>query len=277
MRFSSVIFLVAITALPACATAREQAPSTTASARIMSYNIHAGRDLQRGSNLERVAALIDSLRADVVLLQEVDRSTARSGKIDQATVLSQRTGMHFVFGRALDYDGGEYGIAVLSRFPVVTSRVVPLVAPAGADSVAQAEAEPRVMLHVVLATPSGELHVVNTHLDHRGQSVARNAQVLQLLAYGAHDVPKGAPLVLGGDMNARPDAVEMRALAVVFDDAWLGCGTGPGNTFRSDQPDRRIDYLMLVRVRCTRAQVIGTQISDHLPLVVDVQIPQASR
>ena len=276
MRISSVIVLLAVTTLSACATAREQVAPPPASARIMSYNIHAGHDLQRASNLERVAALIDSLRADVVLLQEVDRSTARSGKVDQAAVLSRHTRLHLVFGRALDYDGGEYGIAVLSRFAVVTSRVVPLLVPAGADSAAQA-AEPRVMLHVVLATPNGELHVVNTHLDHRAHSVARNAQVLQLLAYGAQDVPKRAPLVLGGDMNARPDAVEVRALGAVFDDAWLGCGTGPGHTFRSDQPDRRIDYLMLARVRCTRAQVIATEISDHRPLIVDVQIPQASK
>jgi endonuclease/exonuclease/phosphatase family metal-dependent hydrolase len=158
----------------------------------------------------------------------------------------------------------------------VTSRVVPLVSPE-ADSAAPGEAEPRVLLHVVLTTPNGELHVVNTHLDHRAHSVARNAQMLQLLAYGTRDVPKSVPLVLGGDMNARPEAVEVRALGGVFDDAWLGCGTGPGHTFRADQPDRRIDYLMLVRVRCTRAQVIATEISDHRPLVVDVQIPQISK
>jgi endonuclease/exonuclease/phosphatase family metal-dependent hydrolase len=276
MRTRIVIILLAVATLSACASSREQAAALSASARIMSYNIHAGYDLQRGSNLERVAALIDSLSPDVVLLQEVDRSTARSGKVDQAAVLSQRTGMHFVFGRAMDYDGGEYGIAVLSRFPVVTSRVVPLMVPADTDSAVQA-AEPRVMLHVVMAAPQGELHVVNTHLDHRAQSVARNAQVLQLLAYGALDVPKSAPLVLGGDMNARPDAMEVRALGAVFDDAWLGCGTGAGHTFRADQPDRRIDYLMLVRVRCTRAQVIATEISDHRPLIVDVLIRPASK
>ena len=268
--------LLAVATLPACATSHEQAGAPSASARIMSYNIHAGLDLQRGSNLERVAALIDSLRVDVVLLQEVDRSTARSGKVDQAAELSRRTGMHFVFGRAMPYDGGEYGIAVLSRFPVVTSRVVPLVIPDGADSAAQAT-EPRVMLHVVLAAPQGELHVVNTHLDHRAHSAARSGQVLQLIAYGAQDVPQGAPLVLGGDMNARPDAIEVRALGAIFDDAWLGCGTGPGYTFRADQPDRRIDYLMLVRVRCTRAQVIATEISDHRPLIVDVQLRPASK
>lgn len=272
MRISSVIVLLVVAALTACATSREQA-APSARARIMSYNIHAGHDLQRRSNLEPIAALIDSLRVDVVLLQEVDRSTTRSGKVDQAKVLGERTGMHPVFGRALYYDGGEYGIAVLSRFPVVTSRVVPLLVPAGADSALRA-AEPRVMLHVVLATPTGELHVINTHLDHHAYSVARNAQVLQLLAYGAQDVPKGARLVLGGDLNARPDAVEVRALGAVFDDAWPGCGTGPGHTFRADQPDRRIDYLMLLRVDCTRAQVIDSDISDHRPLIVDVQIPR---
>jgi endonuclease/exonuclease/phosphatase family metal-dependent hydrolase len=165
---------------------------------------------------------------------------------------------------------------VLSRWPVQATRVVPLTLPAAVDSAARAP-EARVLVHVILATPHGDLHIVNTHLDQQAHSVARNAQVLQLLAYSAHDVPRSAPLVLGGDLNARPDAPEVRALGAGFDDAWTSCGNGAGLTFRSDRPDRRIDYLMLARVRCTSAQVVTTELSDHRPLVIDVEMPRASK
>jgi endonuclease/exonuclease/phosphatase family metal-dependent hydrolase len=246
--------------------------SVPAQLRIVTYNIFAGNDLERSSNLERVAALIDSVQADVVFLQEVDRRTRRSGDVDQLAVLADRTGMHGVYGRAMDYDGGEYGIALLSRWPLRASRVTPLDVAAAADTAATQRTEPRVLLHAVAETPSGAVHLLNTHLDHRGQSAARHTQLLQLLAYVADSVPRGAAIVLGGDLNASPVTTEVRALGVAFVDAWVQCGRGAGYTFRSDQPDRRIDYILLSGARCTAAQVLDRRLSDHFPVVVDVVV-----
>jgi endonuclease/exonuclease/phosphatase family metal-dependent hydrolase len=237
--------------------------------RVLTYNIFAGNDLERRSNLERIAALIAALDADIVLLQEVDRLTARSGRTDQAAVLAQFTGMHMVFGRSIDFGGGEYGNAILTRFPVLSSHVLPLdsLLPA---SVAADVQEARTLLHVVLETPAGLLHVVNTHLDHRAGSAVRPAQALSLLAYIADAVPAGQPLVLGGDLNATPDAVELRALRARFTDAWLQCGSGPGFTFRTDRPDRRIDYILLSDARCASARVLPDALSDHLPVFAEI-------
>jgi endonuclease/exonuclease/phosphatase family metal-dependent hydrolase len=271
--------------LAACAAAQPGAarPSatdgavtaTTDTVRVVTYNIFAGNDLERRSNLARIAALLDTLRADIVLLQEVDRLTARSGGVDQAAVLAEATGLHVVFGRSIDFGGGEYGNAILSRWPVRALRVVPLDSLLPAALVADVQ-EARTLLHAVVETPGGVLHVVNTHLDHRATSTVRQPQALALLAYLADAVPPGAPLVLGGDLNARPDAVEVRALGARFSDAWTTCGAGPGFTFRTDQPDRRIDYVLLSGVTCATARVIDRPLSDHLPVVVDVVIRRAS-
>lgn len=241
------------------------------SLRVVTYNIFGGHDLQRLSNLTRIAALIDSLRADFVLLQEVDRLTARSGHVDQASVLAERVGMHAVFGRAMDYDGGEYGIAVLSRWPLRSWRVVPLAASPATDSTTSV-AEPRALLHVVTEAPGGVVHVLNTHLDHQARAGARHAQLFRALAYMAEAIPRGSTVVFGGDLNAQPDASEVRALGMVFDDAWSKCGAGAGHTFRSDNPTRRIDHILLIGAVCTHAQVIATTISDHRPLIVDLTV-----
>ena len=83
--------------------------------KVLVFNIHAGKDAAGSGNLEAVAALARDVKADLVLLQEVDRSTKRSGKIDQVKVLESASGFADAFGRSLDYDGGQYGIAALSR------------------------------------------------------------------------------------------------------------------------------------------------------------------
>ena len=74
--------------------------------RILSYNVRAGRGLDGSPALDRQAAVIRALAPDVVALQEVDRCTQRSGGIDQAAALAESTGMHAVFARAIDFEGG---------------------------------------------------------------------------------------------------------------------------------------------------------------------------
>jgi endonuclease/exonuclease/phosphatase family metal-dependent hydrolase len=264
-----------VTALAACAgTAPVAAPPGALTLRVMTYNIFAGNDLERRSNLARVAALIDSLAVDIALLQEVDRRTARSGGVDQAATIAEHAGRHAVFGSSMAFDGGEYGNAIVSRWPATWWRVVPLDAAMPAAPGAS-PAEPRSLLHAVFATPAGDVHVLNTHLDHRPESPWRRAQIVELLAYVADSVPRYARVVFGGDLNATPDSPDARAFGAAFDDAWPACGTGPGDTFRADRPDRRIDYIKLARVTCTAAWVHATEASDHRPLIVDVRIAPA--
>lgn len=237
---------------------------------VVSYNIRAGQDTARQSNLARVAALLDSLRADVALLQEVDRGTRRSGGVDQVAELERLTGMVARFGRSMDYDGGEYGVAVLSRLPIREQAVIPLTPPPTKDDAEPSE--PRVALYVLLDTPDGPLPVLNTHLD-AGEGTHRRQEMLALLATVHRRVGARGPVLVGGDLNARPDTDELSAATLVLDDAWRRCGGGPEHTFPAHAPDRRIDYVLLRELECTRARVHASTASDHRPLAVELVWP----
>lgn len=104
-----------------------QAPEITVAA----YNIAAGRV----GSLNAIADAIKALNADVIALSEVDINTRRSGNIDQLATLKKLTGMYGAFGKAIDFQGGEYGIAVLSRYPVTRQATIPQPSPKVEQSV----------------------------------------------------------------------------------------------------------------------------------------------
>lgn len=241
------------------------------------YNIHAGRDTHGVANLERVAELVRSSGADVALLQEVDRETERSGRVDQLAELERLTGFHGAFGRTLDYQGGGYGIAVLSRWPILSSRLHPLpVDPA--QERAGGSYEPRGALAVRTAGPDdwggpgGTLDIVNTHLDASAEDQFRRQEVEGVLAV-AERLRADGWAVVGGDFNAEPGTATIeRMRAVGWKDAWETCGNGAGHTFSTESPVKRIDYLFLSPgLTCTSARVLESTASDHRPLLVVVR------
>ena len=230
--------------------------------RVLVYNIHAGKDSAGVSNLERVAEIIRSERADVALLQEVDRNTRRSGNVDQLAELMRLTSMHGAFGKSLDFQGGEYGIAILSRWPVVNTRVIPLRTdppqPRAGGSI-----EPRIAF---LAETNG-IRVANTHLDASRDETWRLQEVATLL-----QSPAASATFIGGDFNAEPDStVYAKVVESGLRDSWTLCGRGDSLTFSSARPVKRIDYLFLNRRTCDSATVLDTQTSDHRPLLVVVR------
>lgn len=245
--------------------------------RVLVYNIHAGKDAAGEHNLERVAGVVLRSEADLVLLQEVDVRTERSGGEDQLAILRRLTGYHGAFGRTLDYQGGEYGIAVLSRWPVEEHALRPLPVDPPQPR-AGGSREPRGALAARVAAPGGPVHLLNTHLDasaddrYRLQEVARVAG----LADSLRALP-GAVLV-GGDLNAEPgSAVLERLLAAGWTDAWAGCGAGAGYTYPADEPRKRIDYLLLSpSLACRSAAVLDDRASDHRA-VLFVLSPSAER
>jgi endonuclease/exonuclease/phosphatase family metal-dependent hydrolase len=260
--------LVGITALLAAACAsHDEAPTQL---RVLSFNIHAGKDAQQADNLARVAAVIDSNAADVVLLQEVDRRTRRANGADHFVELQRITRMHGVFGKALDFQGGEYGIAILSRWPVDSVAAVPLKVDLPQDR-SGSTYEPRIILHVSVTTPRGAVDVINTHLDAGGPGLFRRQELIAALAHMKQKTGQ-APLVFGGDLNARPDTDDIQAVSLVLTDTFAACGAGSGDSFPAHAPDRRIDYIFFQRARCVSARVLETQASDHRPLLAIIDI-----
>lgn len=256
--------------LAACATAA-RGPATLQT-QVLVYNIHAGKDASGTWNLDRVAEMVEARDVDVALLQEVDRGTERSGGEDQPARLEELTGHIAVFGRTLDYQGGEYGIAVLSRFPVEARSTRPMAVEPPQER-AGGSYEPRGMLVTTVRSPAGLLHVVNTHLDAGRGDHYRHQEVLQLVAVADSLRATGGSVVLGGDLNAEPDSeVIARLHEAGWRDAWLECGSGAGLTFPSADPIKRIDYLFISGdLRCLAAEVLETQASDHRPLLVRLE------
>ncbi len=85
--------------------------------RVLAYNIKHGEGMDAQVDLERAARVIRSLNPDLVTLQEIDNQTTRTEQIDQAQRLGELTGMHHAFGDFMEYRGGHYGMALLSRYP----------------------------------------------------------------------------------------------------------------------------------------------------------------
>ncbi|MDQ3309869.1 MAG: endonuclease/exonuclease/phosphatase family protein [Gemmatimonadota bacterium] len=237
--------------------------------RMLVYNIHAGKDGAGADNLPRVAEEMRRSQADVVLLQEVDRGTERSGRVDQMSVLSRLTGFHGAFGKTLDYQGGEYGIAILSRWPISSDTLIrlpvqPLQQRAGGSY------EPRGVLHARVAAPGGALDVLNTHLDPSREDHYRLQEVAHVRTM-AHRLRTANPrVVVGGDFNAEPGSAVIASMtADGWQDAWTSCGVGEGLSYPGDAPIKRIDYLFLApTLACHSAAVLETRASDHRPVLV---------
>lgn len=267
---SRLLLCLSLLLVAACAGRRTGEASRAV--RVLVYNIHAGKDAGGVDNLARVAALVRSVDADLVLLQEVDRRTERSGRVDQPAELARLTGYSAAFGKTLDYQGGEYGIAVLSRWPILRDTLVHLLVDPPQPR-AGGSYEPRGALRVTVAAPGGAIAVVNTHLDAAHDEVRRQ-EIRTVVAIADSLRAAGTPTFIGGDFNSTPEsAVHESARAAGFRDAWLSCGRGDSLTFPANVPVKRIDYLYLTGgATCAEATVPSSQASDHRPLFVRVRM-----
>lgn len=225
--------------------------------KIMSYNIHHGQDANNTDRLKEMAELVTQSGADIVGLQEVDSICYRSGKIDQAKLLAELTGMHYVYVRHFAFEGGSYGLALLSKYPIAnpTNHRLPIASEIPNETRALLTAE-------VQVSPKRVWLVGVAHFDYR-DSASRIKQAKQTIEIFQH-----APLpgILVGDMNAEPDSEPIAVLSEKFYD------TQPANhfTYPALSPLKKIDYIFIDKKRKIRlldASVLPVQFSDHRPVV----------
>ncbi len=260
--------LVIIFILSASLLNAQQSADSKRIIRILSYNIFHGETLKHDFDLERIAGVIRSVTPDIVALQEVDFKTNRAKSMDLVTRLGYLTNMLPLFGRAMEYDGGEYGEGILSRFSFEETRNNPL--PHSPRN------EPRAALEVVVKLPSGdEIVFIGTHLDHTRDQTDRIAQAKRLNRLFKRNKK---PTILAGDLNATPESEPMRILLRFWTDASSG---NPLPTFPSSSPKRRIDYVLFrpaKRWRVIETRVIEEKVaSDHCPLLVVLELLPAKK
>ena len=258
-----VAIIAAAWVLAGCAGVSERpADDATRSdtVRVLAYNIHHGEGLDSVLDLERIAALIRDVDPDLVTLQEVDSVVARTDGVDQAEVLERLTGLETVFGRFMPYQGGAYGMAVMSRWPIAASVNHRL--PDGD--------EPRTALSATVTLPgTGRLlrlvgiHFYRTDEERLAQAMALEEQLLS----------DTVPTILAGDFNSTPGSEVMLHLSR----SWSVVEKGEDRfTFSSDAPVREIDFVLLRPA--TRFEVLSERVldepvaSDHRPVLVDLVI-----
>ncbi|MHB8973331.1 MAG: endonuclease/exonuclease/phosphatase family protein [Pirellulaceae bacterium] len=228
--------------------------------RVLTYNIHHGEGLDGQLDLARIAGVIQRSEPDVVALQEVDVKTTRSRGVDQAAELARLTGMQVAFGKAMDYAGGQYGEAILSRWPLDEVHVLDLPYSAGC--------EPRCVLAARVQLPDGRPSFVfaSTHLEHAQANVrlCQSGKLSSQLAY-----VQELPVILAGDFNAEPASLPLSVLRRHWSSATADESLP---TFPADQPRVMLDHVVYRPE--SHWQVLETQVvdepraSDHRPLLV---------
>ena len=247
---------------------REQLPPALS---VSTYNIAHAAGIDGRLDLERIAAEIERGGAEIVGLQEVDRHwSERSEFADQAQWLADRLGMQAVYGANLDLDPPapdlprrQYGTAILSAHPILWSRNTHLPRPENGEQ--------RGLLEAGIDVDGVRIRVANTHLQHTS-AVERRAQterIVELLQ------PARGPVVLTGDLNARPDAPELAPLWPRLADAWPRGGEGDGFSYPASGPTARIDYVLTSRdVDVEAARTLPSPASDHQQVVADLVLPR---
>jgi endonuclease/exonuclease/phosphatase family metal-dependent hydrolase len=271
VRVHAVLTLALATVLTSCAPPESilgldeppeeltQALTPGGGLRFMTYNIKHGEL----SSLEAIASVINAQAPDLVAVQEVDMLTTRSGKVDQAARLGQLTGLNAVFVPSLlSFDSGQYGVTLLSRYPIRSSQRIPL----------RSTTEQRIL--ALFTVELDARHTVPVGVTHLGtnDSAERLDQAAEIKTALA-----GKPwALLGGDFNATPSEAGISSLLQQFTDAWARGGSGNGYTISASFPVKRIDYLMLGSAwtsPVSASVVAASSQSDHRPVVSTLILP----
>lgn len=222
---------------------------------VMSYNIYHGEGLDGVTSYERIARIVKGCNADVVAMQEVDSVTGRSNGADVLAEIARAAGMHHVFARAIPYDGGAYGIGIISKEKPLSVKRVPL----------PGREEARVLLVVEFA----DYYMGCTHLSLTPEGQMASLSIIKNVA---ETLDK--PFFLAGDWNAEPTdklISEISKDVILFNDTSL-------NTHPSDNPNVTIDYISAWKstitahkMKAAYFKVLPEKVaSDHRPVVAKV-------
>lgn len=243
--------------------------------RILTYNVHRCRGTDRRLSPARIAEVVARCGPDIVALQELDIGRARTDHVDQAHLIARHLKMDFHFHSVLQVEEELYGDAVLTALPARLIKAGPLPGFAVARRL-----EPRGALWVAVEIGDGvDLHIVNTHLSLIGRERVRQVATLLGPDWLGHEDCDG-PKILLGDFNAVPRSAAYKAVARRLSDAQmlLRPRQRPQPTFPARLPTLRLDHVF---VSTASIQVTGVDVprgalarvaSDHLPLVVDVEV-----
>lgn len=228
--------------------------------KVMTYNLHSAFNTDGRQDPEAIAQAIEQAGADIVGLQEISRGWLINGSTDLVAWLSRRLGMPILFQGTSD---PVWGNGLIVRSLVLTHGRAPL--PKDGTLI-----ERGYLWAEVQVQDAEPVFVIDTHLHHvESEPEPRLRQVEAILAFW----DGRARTVLVGDLNATPETQEMDLLRQAgFVDSWQEAGEGPGYTWASDDPIKRIDWIWHTPdLRVLEVHVPQTTASDHLPVVATLE------
>ena len=266
MKYLRVIALSYVLIVAACTVKKDTTSvrsDSKSEIKILCFNMHIGNPPSKPKviDLDAIARVINESKADVVALQEVDKNTVRSGGVDQAKVLAEKTGMNYHFFKAIDFSGGEYGVAILSRHPLKDIKTFPLPQVIVAEN--------RVLGQVTLNIANRDIIFANTHLDATGRDDNRIAQMKYVMEQFQNSK---LPVIIAGDFNSEPNSEPIKLLDQYFKRV---CTQNCPFTFPETNPDRTIDYIATKNIPwpLLKYEVIEEQYaSDHRPIAATFRI-----
>ena len=236
--------------------------------RVLCYNIHHGEGVDKKLDLKRIAKVILSVSPDVVALQEVDRKAKRTNHVDQPAELARLTKMRVVFEKNIDFQGGQYGNAVLLKLPVVKYKNIHLPSFDNGEQrgVLICELKPKSLKQPIL--------FLCTHLDHRPNDRERLAaakRINELIAERSV-----VPTILAGDLNATRDSAVLKTMAK----QWKIANEKELPTIPVTKPKRQIDFILFRpagRWKTVEIRVLDEAVaSDHRAIFAVLEL-QPSR
>ena len=222
--------------------------------KLMSYNIKNANGMDNVCNFQRIANVINNTSPDVVAIQEVDSMTNRSGQKYVLGEIAERTQMHGYFAPAIDYDGGKYGIGLLTKQVPLRLQSLPL----------PGREEARTL---ILAEFADYIYCC-THM-----SLTEEDRMKSLELVKAFTSSSTKPLFLAGDMNAEPESGFIKELQKDFQIL----SNPKQNTFPATDPKETIDYIATLKQNAKGFAVISAKVinepmaSDHRPILVELR------
>lgn len=222
--------------------------------KLMSYNIKNANGMDNVCNFQRIANVINNTSPDVVAIQEVDSMTNRSGQKYVLGEIAERTQMHGYFAPAIDYDGGKYGIGLLTKQVPLRLQTLPLPG--------REEARTLILAEFV------DYIYCCTHM-----SLTEEDRMKSLELVKAFTSSSTKPLFLAGDMNAEPESGFIKELQKDFQIL----SNPKQHTFPAPDPKETIDYIATLKQNAKGFAVISAKVinepmaSDHRPILVELR------
>lgn len=223
--------------------------------RLMTYNIRNGMGMDNQTDYARTASVINKWHPDILAAQEIDSVTNRSNHHFVIQEIAKQTGMNFYFAPAIDYDGGKYGIGILSKEKAISFYHIPL----------PGQEEERTMLIAEFPT----YYFISIHLSLTPEDQIKSFSIIN------REIKKlKKPVFIAGDFNAEPESEPIKLLQQNFKIlSPIGAKTYP-----ADHPLERIDYIAITKKdtkikKSVKTFVVNeTEASDHRPIIVDLEI-----